>query len=291
MKVSIIIVSFNSRDLTLACILSIKKNYSDFLQKKQLEIVVVDNDSKDTTVKDINLLMPQSQLSTIKNTYNLGFAKACNIGAKNAKGEFLFFLNSDTTAKDSNLFRVIEFMESHSEVGVVGVKLVSTTGKIESSAEKFYHLPQLFSLLFLNAFNKRVLAENEKASRVDWVNGAAFIIYKKLFESLGGFDEKLFMYVEDMELCYRVTQKGKQIYFVPFTTFVHIGRGSSNRTFAITSIYSGILYFYQKHRSKIEYNIARLMLITKASILILAGFITNNSYIRSTYVSAFKKCL
>ncbi len=112
------------------------------------------------------------------------------------------------------------------------------------------------------------------------------MIRKEVFDKLGGFDEKIFMYTEDMELCYRAHLAGYQIYFYPGMDIRHKDQGSSNRTFAIVNIYKNLQYFYKKHRPLWENILIKFVLKTKAIALLALGKLLHNSYLTNTYEQA-----
>ena len=114
------------------------------------------------------------------------------------------------------------------------------------------------------------------------------MIRHDLFNKLSGFDEKLFMYMEDMELCFRAKKMGFSTYFYPDINLRHKSQGSSNRTFAIINIYKGILHFYSKHKSKTEYFAVKIILAAKAVILILIGAIIANVNLKERYMKALR---
>lgn len=278
--VSIIIVSFNTADLLKVCLESIYEKLKDF----EFETVVVDNNSKDLSVEMIQ--DDFKKVNLIENKENVGFAQAVNRGAKKAKGGFLLFLNSDTKLRDDSLKEMVDFLKSHEKVAVVGGKLENTQGVTSSSYGKFLSLSQLFKMLFLS---ERLLPTNKNShtiKKVDWVSGGYMLIRKNVFDALNGFDERFFMYLEDMEFCLRVNKLGLEAYYYPNSAVLHLGQGSSNREFAILNIYKGVLYFYKKHKNKAEYEAAKLMLKTKAVLAIIAGAIFFNSYLTSTYKKA-----
>ena len=130
--------------------------------------------------------------------------------------------------------------------------------------------------------------QSKKISEVDWVSGAFMMIRREVFKKLEGFDKNMFMYVEDMELCFRVKKLGYNIVFFPESSLYHMEYGSSDRTFAIVNIYKGILYFYKKHGSPISYLIVKTMLVVKAGLLVMIGKIINNKYLTDTYSKALK---
>ena len=112
------------------------------------------------------------------------------------------------------------------------------------------------------------------------------MIRKNIFKELHGFDEKIFMYTEDMELCYRAKLAGYDTMFYPDVHVIHAEHGSGNRSFAIIHIYKGLLYFYKKHYSRMQYISVRLLLLIKAYVAIFIGVITQNNYLTSTYRKA-----
>lgn len=287
---SIIILSFNTKTLTIKCLQSLIRRYKKELENKEFEIIVVDNGSSDNTVATIQQFnhrlsgIPQwrdnstiNKIKVIKNEKNYGFSKGNNIGAEEAKGRYLFFLNSDTQIKDKGLLGMVNFLDSHKNIGILG-------GGLE--AGKFYNLFNVFLMLIggerlgLDRFSPK------KEAPVDWVSGASFMIRKDLFSKLGGFDENLFMYMEDVEICFRAKKRGALTYFYPKLAIVHKRQGSGNREFAILNIYKGLLYFYKKHSSPMQYLIVKSLLTIKAYIAIAIGEILENRNLASTYRKA-----
>ena len=115
------------------------------------------------------------------------------------------------------------------------------------------------------------------------------MIKKELYARLGGFDEHFFMYIEDMELCFRAKLAGYWTYFTPDVVITHVGQGSSNRGFAIRNIVKGILYFHKKHGTPFSYFVVKFLFKTKALILVLVGRIMNNKYLSDTYSAVLKE--
>ena len=287
MNLSIVVLSYNTKDLTSSCVNSVFNSYEKELKRGDFEILVVDNASTDDTIPFIGKLKNEiPNLRLIENKENYGFSKGNNIGAKEAKGNYVLFLNSDTEVKDKGFLRMLEFMESHGNVGILGGKLKNLDNSVQKSAGKFYTLFNLF-LMLVGAERLGLLRSSpSKVRKVDWVSGACMMVRKSTFEKLGGFEEKLFMYMEDMELCFRAKKQGFLTYFYPDVELLHKERGSSNRAFAIIHIYEGILYFYKKYRPSWQYTFARRMLRFKALLLVKLGKIMNNKYLEDTYSKA-----
>lgn len=287
MELSIIILSYNTKDLTLQCIQSVIDQYEKALEENKIEIVVVDNASTDGSASAIlNIKNKISNIKFIENKENVGFAKGCNIGAKMAKGEYLLFLNSDTQVLDKGFLSMVDFLEKNPKIAILGGKLENNDGSIQPSAGKFYSLFNLFIMLLGLERLGFLRSSPTKVQKVDWVSGACMMIRSSVFKKLTGFDEKLFMYMEDMEICFRAKKLGFATYFYPDLKLKHKSLGSSNRTFAIINIYKGILHFHLRHKTYAEYIIVKTLLIAKAEILILVGFLTFNSGLRDRYKKA-----
>ncbi len=280
MELSIIILSYNTKDLTVDCIRSVAEQYKNELSKSRFEIIVVDNASSDGSLATLRRLRFKG-LSVVESKENLGFSKGCNLGAKNAAGKYLLFLNSDTLIKDQGFLKMINFLERNENTGILGAKLKNEDGTNQLSSGKFYSLFNLFLMLF--GFNKLVRESPNVVKKVEWVSGASMMIKKSIFQKLGGFDKDIFMYLEDMDFCFRAKEKGLDTYFFPEIMLFHEEGKSSGRTFAVVSIYKSLLIFYKKHKSKFEYQVARNMFRLKAMILVVLGKILDNKYLQTTY--------
>ena len=285
LRLSIIILNYKTKDLTLNCLGSIFKQYGKRIADKEYEVIVVDNASFDGSIERVRLEFGK-KLLIVENKKNYGFAKGCNMGAKSARGKYLLFLNSDTQILDRGFSKMIDFLEKNPKIAILGGKLENNDESPQPSAGKFY---SLFNLLIMLLGLERVgflRSSPNKIKRVDWVSGACMMVRKDVFEKLKGFDENFFMYIEDMELCFRAKKSGALTFVFPDIKLVHKSFGSSNRSFATINIYKGLLYFYKKHKSRLEYKIARLMLEMKAQFVIFIGSILQKSVLVETYRKA-----
>ena len=291
MFLSIITLNYKKTDLTISCIESLYEQLKRELDGNEVEVIVVDNASGDGSVKALEEEKKKNHyknLTIIANRENAGFAKGCNLGASTAEGKFLLFLNNDTQVRDRGIFEMAKYMEAHPEAAILGGQLRNFDGSLQASSGKFYTLPNaLLLLLGLQRFGI-IDQGSSNISPVDWVKGAIFMIRSDIFKKLGGFDEKIFMYTEDMELCYRAKINGYKSFFYPDVSVFHKEQGSANRTFAVVNIYKNLLYFYKKHRSWGEYLFLKLILRIKAYMLIAVGRILNNSYLVKTYEQALR---
>jgi GT2 family glycosyltransferase len=285
MDLSIIILNYNTKDLTIACINSIVAQYKQELDNNKFEIILVDNLSSDGSLaafKKIKLV----GLRLIESKENLGFSKGCNLGAKNATGNFLLFLNSDTEIKDQGFIKMLQFFDDKKEIGILGGKLKNEDGTNQLSCGKFYNLFNLFLMLY--GFNKTLRESPNAIKKVDWVSGASLMIRRNIFAKLGGFDKDIFMYLEDMELCFKAKKKGFSTYFFPEIMLFHKEGRSSGRSFAVLNIYKSTLIFYKKNKNTFEYILAKCMLKFKALVLVVFGKLINNKYLERTYIDALK---
>lgn len=309
MILSIIVLSYNTKNLTLSCLSVITERFREQLESGDFEIIVVDNASTDGSVDAIgnfqflpagrqgpispagrDLALPDN-FQLITNKENVGFAKGNNIGAKNAKGEYLLFLNSDTQVLDDGIKEMASFLGKNKEAGIIGGLLVDSEGKPARSYGKFYNLFNVFLMLFFGERGELLRFPHKEIAPVDWVSGGFMMVRPSLFKKLDGFDEDFFMYIEDVELCLRAKKMGFSVYFFPEAKAVHKGQGSSNRAFAIMHIYKGLILLYKKHASNLEYTFVKSMLIFKAISAIVIGVLTNNTYLRKTYLSALRYSL
>lgn len=278
MKSSIIILTYNSSRFIEGLLKSIK----DFA--KDSEVLVVDNDSSDETVK---LAKKFDFVKVLETGENLGFAKGINYSVKKASGDFLLFLNPDAVFKSGKIEDLISVFDD-SSVGVAGGKLLSFEGKTEKSAGKFFNFWEALAIILGldEALGVRFSPDSTRA--VDFVSGGAMTVRRLAFEKVGGFDENFFMYLEDMDLCYRMKKAGYKTIFTPGIVITHAGQGSSSKEFAVLNIYKGLLYFYKSRKSKLEYYLVRFGLQTKARLVYILGRITDNSYYTKTYGKALK---
>src|SRR3990167_7283334 len=149
MILSIVILSYNTRDLVIENVSSLQKLYERELKEKDIEIIVVDNASEKKVIDDIEKeLKEKDGITLIKSGENLGFGKGSNLGAENAKGEFILFLNSDTRTNDKGFLEMAEFLQKNPKVGVLGGRLLNDDGTPQKSAGKFYNLFNVLLMLF-----------------------------------------------------------------------------------------------------------------------------------------------
>lgn len=292
MQLSIIIVNFNTRDLIANCINSIHQT----VEKVKFEIIVVDNNSSDKSVEYIKNQFPRTTI--IRNNLNHGFGKANNQGAKIASGDFLLFLNSDTILKENSIDQIFKLSNFNSST-IYGCRLLNNDNSVQPSAGFIPTLPKIFTQMFfiddipfvnnlIKSYQQTNLSFYQKNQTVDWVTGAFLLISKKLFQDIKGFDENIFMYGEELDLCLRAQKNGAKIKFLTKPEIFHLKGASSKDGFqkAILGEYKGLIYIYKKHFPN-KVTILKLLLKIGALLRILIFAIINPSKSK-IYQKAYK---
>jgi GT2 family glycosyltransferase len=231
LTLSIIIVTWNTCEITRACLQSIREHVTGV----EYEVIVVDNASSDGSVGMIQSEFPEARL--IPNEENVGFGRANNQAMRVARGRFLFLLNSDTLIPDDSVERLVSFMEGDSQIGVAGCKLLFEDGSLQSSCSRFpsIKLALIEDLMLYKLLSRRKQGEvllggywpHDHVRDVEAVWGAVMLIRREVFEQTKGFDESMFMYGEDLEWCMRVGDLGWRITFTPDCSIVHLNHKSS----------------------------------------------------------------
>jgi len=260
--VSIVIISFNTKDITIDCLTSVIKNTEGI----NCEIVVVDNNSQDGSVeaiKKINAKFPG--LRIIENKTNPGFAAGNNQGTKVSKGRYVLFLNSDTVVSSNVIGELTNWMDDNKDIGASSVKIIGKDGQVQETGGYFPTLPRVFSWMTIqdlpfvdtlikpfHPLKRKSLANNENffthTQYLDWLIGAFIFVRKEIIDEVGGWSEDYFMYTEDVDLCFKIREKGYIIVYLPNWQITHLGGASSkSREFPLLSEYQSIKLFYKKH--------------------------------------------
>jgi len=291
---SIVVVNYNTRKITRQCIESVLKSLRTYNAKQQLsfEIILIDNAStKDDSVTYLRTYANKhKRIVFVANPTNIGFGPANNQGVKMARGTYILLLNSDTIILKDALQRLMSFYRKNENTKhFVGAKLLNRDMTPQPSAAPFYTLPVVCGALFLRGDYWGLTRSSPKTTRqVGWVSGACIMTRKDYFEKVGGFDETIFMYMEEVDLLYRARLMGLTTYFYPKAKIVHLGFASSEgRTSPILQVYRGFLFFYKKHYSKSSLFFLRFLLRLKAAGAWFLGYIINNNYLKHTYEEAF----
>jgi GT2 family glycosyltransferase len=253
----IIIVNYNSTDHLLRCLESIEHT----LGAVRAKIIVVDNASTEN-VERIIAAFPGVQL--IKNTTNVGFARAVNQGISRGSSTYIMLLNPDTIISPDFFNKGLEFMDQHPGVAIMGPRIMDPDGSIQGSARSF---PTALTALFgRTSFLTRLFPNNPISRRnilttdsdgrtvmpVDWVSGACMVVRRKAIASSGLMDECFFMYSEDTDCCKRMWEEGWTVVYYPEVSLTHLVGTSSRKSFVRSTIefHRSAFIFYRKHSSR-----------------------------------------
>jgi len=289
MDLTISIVSYNTKDLLRNCLNSIYKNIKGI----KFEVIVVDNGSKDDSIKMLKREFPQVKLIINKN--NLGFAKANNQAIKESKGKYILLLNSDTVILSDAINKMVNFIKIHPEAGAVGCTKLNPDLSPQPSVTilpnmwivflRFFRLKRFFPscsqrrflIKFFGSFLGKTItsylswySENklEKAIPVDFITGACFLIRRETIDEVGLLDENFFMYLEDADWCFRIRQRGWKMYICPEAKIIHYGgENFRSNVDAFSLDYCRSRYYYfDKHYGE-KYTFLIRLIISFALIL------------------------
>lgn len=282
MKVSIVIINFNTKKLTQDCIDSILQS-----TRCEYEILVVDNSSKPEEKFS-------SDLSVIKiiQAENKGFGHACNIGMKAACGDYYLMLNSDTLVHEGAIDRCAQYINTHEKTGAVGCKTLLADGTLDHNCKRGLPTPEA-SLYYLLGLDKKypdspkyaryhaTYLDENTVNEVEVLSGAFMLLRASLIQEIGGFDEDYFMYCEDVDLCLRIANVGYTLVYLPDAAITHLkgqsGLSSKNRK-VIRWFHQSMLIFYKKHFKK-KYN-PLVTLCVYAGIYLKMALSLLKSYLR-----------
>jgi N-acetylglucosaminyl-diphospho-decaprenol L-rhamnosyltransferase len=217
MFLTVQIVNYNSRDYLKDCLLSL----GPFLLKNEsfAELIIINNDAD--PIGDFLNEFPflDGKLKVVELNENVGFGRAHNRGFSEASGDCVLFLNPDTEVVAESIDKMMEIIRSDEKVGIVAPSLISYDGEIQRDCYGFQKTP--LSTIKAKLPRAKIFFGSEESFEVDWVSGGAMMLRKKLFSDLGGFDEKYFMYFEDVDLCFQAKKKGWKIIANPAAKVRH----------------------------------------------------------------------
>jgi GT2 family glycosyltransferase len=261
MQLSVVIVNYNVRHFLEQCLFSVQKAITGLLA----EVIVIDNNSSDHSIAWLKPRFPS--VVFVANKENCGFAKACNQGAKLAKGQLVLFLNPDTIVPEDCFEKCIAFINSHADAGALGIKMLDGSGKFLKESKRSFPSPRtsLFKLFGLSRlfprsriFSKYHLGnlDENQDHEVDVLAGAFMMVKKEVLDKTGGFDEVFFMYAEDVDLSYRIQKAAcpdtggtYKNYYFSGSSIIHF-KGESTRKGGLNYVrlfYSAMSVFVGKH--------------------------------------------
>ena len=254
MKLSVVIVNYNVEYFLEQCLYSVRRA----MQGIEGEVFVVDNNSVDGSLKMLAQKFPE--VKVIANKENVGFSRANNQAIRVSTGEYVLLLNPDTVVEDDTFSKCLAFMDSHPEAGGLGVKMVDGKGQFLPESKRglptaktaFY---KMFGLAKLFPHSKRFARyymghlSNDETNEVEILAGAFMLMRKETLDKVGLLDETFFMYGEDIDLSYRITQGGYKNYYFPETRIIHY-KGESTKKTSVNYVfvfYRAMEIFAKKH--------------------------------------------
>jgi len=231
MKLSIIISHHQTPKLLDLCINSIKQT----IKNLEYEIIVISSESKEKEEEFIKDKWPEVKLITFKK--NIGYSKLVNAGIKESTADFILILNADIIILEGAVSEMIEFLEKHSDVGIVAPRLESYMGNLQVSC---FNDPILRLILARRTFwgktkqgrkilEKASIINDDKVKEVDWAQGSAMMFKRSLVDKIGFWDERFFMYFEDSDWCRQARKNGYKIVYLPTAKMVHYYHRSSKK--------------------------------------------------------------
>lgn len=255
MEVSICIVNWNTKDLLQKCLSSIQQITSGI----EFEVILVDNGSSDGSADMVRKTFPKLRL--IESSENLGFVKGNNLAVKHARGKNVLFLNPDTELLTDAVRGIHAYLCENPDAGAVGCRINNSDGSIQYTCACTYPTPlnELSSLFLMNRvfpksafFSSREMShwDHQDSRDVDCLSGACMMVRSDVLQSVGLFDENIFMYAEDVDLCYRIRKSGWRIHYLADESIVHhegaSSRKKTNRHFSALMQCESNSYFLRK---------------------------------------------
>lgn len=260
MDLSVIILSYNTKDITSRCLKHLKEAKL-FCQKKlgnKIEVIVVDNASEDGSVQMIK--QNHSWVKLIESKENTGFSKGNNLAMEQSRNPYMLLLNSDVYLQDDSLYRALAYFRVNLKCDVMGARLKYASGVLQPSAGNLPNPLNIISWIlglgfipFINRlippFHPKEKGFFSKAHQVGWIMGAFFALKQEVFEKTQGFDENLFMHMEEVEWCRRIKNRGYKIWYNPQVEVVHLHGASTNFDLSAGFLneLKGIKYYLKKH--------------------------------------------
>ena len=277
--VSVVIVSFNTREMTLSCIRSIIEQTT----QHAYEIIIVDNNSRDGSPAAIRQEFPQVTLMEVRE--NLGFAGANNMAARHAHGQRLLLLNPDTVVLNGAIDEILAYADRTPEARLWGGRAVFPDGTVNASCWNdmtlWSSLCRAIGLAWAfpksRLFNPESIHTRgpiEKERRVDVVVGCFLLIDKPLWDQLGGFNRKFFMYGDEVDLCIRARNLGAQPRITPNATIIHYGGGSEpSSEEKLIKVFKGRVTVMEEHWVPAAARLGRWMLLATAGIRVIGSLV------------------
>jgi GT2 family glycosyltransferase len=225
--VSIIVVNYNHKYFPRMCVEAIQKSKVDF----SYEIIFVDNDSKDESINYLREMDEKGDITLIESGANLGYGRGNNLGVEHAQGEYIIISNPDIFVKEDTMQNLYDYFKKHPEIGLIGPRLRYYNGEIQASCRRHMSFTDLIikrtPLQKLPRFKRRLKHylmedyDHDTVQEVDLITGAYFMMRRDVYNQIGGFDPRYFLFMEDYDLCRTVHQAGYQVVYYPKSEAQH----------------------------------------------------------------------
>ncbi|MDI6804242.1 MAG: glycosyltransferase family 2 protein [Bacteroidota bacterium] len=283
-NLSYIIITYNSADFIGNCLNSIARQQSNEITS---EVILIDNASKDLTVEIVRKKFPQVILR--ENRENVGFAVAVNQAFSLSKGEHVLLLNPDTILNDNFINQLFSFVNRTPDASIIGVKIVDENNRHHPSTwKKVSFLTLLAEMLLPYSTSINLVTENPNTqAQVENVSGACMYIRRDVFEAMNGFDERFFLYYEEIDFCRRANKSGYKVYYNPYIEVVHFAAKSSSndRESFFFNLYHNKILFIRKHYSYPFYVVVFILvligLLLRAAVSFIAGCLSFRKHLFS----------
>lgn len=267
MKLSIIIVNWNSKDYLRECLLSIRQTCGELSP----QIVVVDGGSFDGCSE--MLASGFTEVDFVQSQENIGFGRSNNLGFSKVTGDALLLLNPDTELMPGAVQELLKNLEAAPDVGMVGARLLNSDGSLQYSS--VHPLPTPWNVAFDTDWGRRRWwrckgpPAGSDAREVEAVSGACMMLRSDTFRRLGGFDPRYFMYAEDMDLCFRIRASGIRVWHAPRAVVLHHGGGSSRTRFSkfSTVMIREALDVYMRANHGLVHSVAYRLLMALSALI------------------------
>ncbi len=299
-ELSIVIISWNTRELLLDCIRSLK----NLRVPGGYQIIVIDNASSDESAKAVREAFPD--VVVVENTTNLGFAKANNLAIEQSKSEYICLVNSDVIVLNGCIEALLKYMKEHTDVGVIGPKLLNGDGSFQLSCKRFptvwrtlcvaLGLHRVFPNLPLFCGTEMTDLDENTTQDVEAIAGAFLLARRSAIDQVGLLDEDFFFYGEDIDWCKRFHNAGFRVTYYPLAKSIHLGGASSSKDSLRFNqeLYRAKLLYWKKHHSDVDRLLFLLIMINHLTLRIIITIIkkifnkSKNIYVKDT-ISSYSK--
>ena len=255
--ISVVLVSYNTIELTKKALGHLFASLHNY----KMDVYVIDNDSKDQSAEILRIGYPN--ITLIENNNNVGFGRANNQVLSYINSRYVLLLNTDAFVDQDTIAKTVQYMDTHPQCGILGVKFLGRNGELQPSC-RFFPTPWniFLSRTGLNRFFKHVKMiddmswDHASVRNCDWVPGCYYLIRKEVINQVGLFDPRYFLYYEEIDHCFAAKRAGWDVTYFPYTSVIHLGGESAKTEGAITSsgkqieslkIESELLYFRKNH--------------------------------------------